>query len=112
AGCPARAGAVGKVTEPTAPRAASPTHPHNDRIRPMPPPTRCRMAMTRIDVGRARRMARAFLDSGVDELVLGVAHRQHRAGGPPYHLLRDAAQEDVGQPRVAVRAHDDEIDVL
>src|SRR6516164_4991474 len=49
--------------------------------------------------------------SGVDELVLVRPHRQHRARRPPHHLIGDAAQQDMRQPRVAVRADDDQVHV-
>src|SRR5438105_3375394 len=49
--------------------------------------------------------------SRVHELVLGMAHRQHRTGRLAHDLLRDAAEQHVGQPAMPVRAHHDQVDV-
>src|SRR5262249_32089330 len=89
-----------------------------DRM-PMPPPTKWRMAITSTRAGRALRMTlpleRGTIDyaasSRMDELMLWMAHRQHRAGRFADDFLGDAAQQHMDQPGVAVRAHDDEVDI-
>src|SRR5262249_25257850 len=93
---------------------------------PRPPPTRWRMAIASPLAGRyfgmgtpsgirrpadGNRKRCGYRGSRVDELVFGVAHREHRAGRLAHHLLRRAAQQDVSQSGVAVRPHDDQVDV-
>jgi hypothetical protein len=41
-----------------------------------------------------------------------VPDGEHRAGRGPHDALRDAADEQVLEPRAPVRAHDDERDLL
>src|SRR5262245_47423134 len=48
----------------------------------------------------------------MDELVLGMPHRQDRTRRLAYHLLRHATKQDMDQSRVAMRAHHDDVDVL
>src|SRR5262245_39548451 len=48
----------------------------------------------------------------LNELMLRMAHGQEGTGSLTNHLFSDAAQKDVRQPTPAVRAHDDEVDVL
>src|SRR5690349_3516469 len=110
-GWPGRCGIVG-IAELSAFVISRLAPPHNVPIRPRPPPTRWRIAKTRIGVVRWRRMAVLSHGSGMHELVFGVADGQHRAGSAADDLLGNAAQEQMGQAGVAMRAHDDEVNVL
>ncbi len=49
--------------------------------------------------------------SGHDELMIGRTDREHRAGSFSNDPFSDAAQQDVRQPRSAMRAHHNQIDV-
>ena len=44
--------------------------------------------------------------------MLGMAHCQNGTGSLAHHFFGDASQEHMGQAAVAVRAHDDQIDVV